>query len=216
MKLNNPFPGTILSKYPTGNIYQFFGENPELYAAAVPGLHGHNGIDVIPSDGKAGHPLVAAANGKIVAIKDTPTGYGKHIRIVTDPDEVGKQYELVYGHCESISVTLNQRILRGDEIGSVGNTGFVISGNTPYWGNAPAGKGVHLHFGIRPLSPKGATWNTQYPGGDCYIIDNYPGLYLGSIDPMPFLVDKQALIISIMQRLVELYKQYIAAKLKGR
>lgn len=216
MKLTNPFPGTILSKYPAGNIYQFFGENPELYAAAVPGLHGHNGIDIIPSDGLAGHPLVAAADGKIVAVKDTPNGYGEHVQMVTDPDETGKQYELVYGHCKDIYVTQNQIVKAGDVIASVGNTGFVISGGTPYWDNAPAGKGVHLHFGVHPLSPKGAYWNIQFPNGDCYIIDNYPGLYLGAIDPIPFLVDKRGLIISILQRLVVLYKQLIAAKLKGR
>ena len=41
-----------------------------------------------------------------------------------------------------------QRVKQGDFIGYGGYTGFVVSGTTEYWGNAPAGKGTHLHFGV--------------------------------------------------------------------
>ena len=121
MKFTNPMPGTVLAKYPAGNIYQFFAENPKLYSQAVPGLQGHNGIDIIPKSGQAGDPLAAVANGKVVTVKNNPDGYGREIRIVTDADEIGKQYEVVYGHCETTAVSLNQRVTRGDLIGTCGN-----------------------------------------------------------------------------------------------
>ena len=36
----------------------------------------------------------------------------------------------------------------GQAIGLEGNTGFVVSGKTAYWGDAPNQIGTHLHFGV--------------------------------------------------------------------
>jgi len=219
MKLNNPFPAASLARYPQGQLYQGFRENVALYRASTALMEGHNGIDIVPPDGKEGHPLVAAANGTVVECTPpdlgNPRGYGGVVRIVTDLDENGKQYELIYGHCDSVVDQLGKRVLRGDKIATVGNTGHVISGNTPYWGTAPAGKGVHLHFGMRELLPAGNTWNTQYADGSKYIIKDYNNGVGGCVDPLPFLMSTQETIIMLQRQLISLLQKLIAAY-KGR
>lgn len=71
-----------------------------------------------------------------------------------------------------------QRVVQGQLLGYEGNTGFVISGGTQYWGDAPAGKGTHLHFGLYELVNDGLRWAIR---------DNGP--MKGSIDPLPYISD---------------------------
>ena len=143
-KLYNPVKNARLLRYPYGNVYQLFGENVELYKKAI-NTNGHNGIDIVATQGTP----ILASKGTVVDAWDSPPGYGKHIRIMTEPDGNGNFFELVYAHLESILVKKGDKVQDGQQIGTMGNTGFVISGGTPYWGNAPAGKGVHLHWGVR-------------------------------------------------------------------
>jgi murein DD-endopeptidase MepM/ murein hydrolase activator NlpD len=180
-KLFNPVQNARLLRYPYGQIYQMFGENPALYKPF--GFEGHNGIDIVSTQGT---PILATA-GKIVDVKNTPEGYGRHIRLLTPADENGTFYELVFGHLDSVSAVIGESVISGQEIGKMGNSGFVISGNTPYWGNAPAGKGVHLHFGVRECSLNKTDYEVGYSLGDsAYIKNGYNG-YAGYIDPMKFL-----------------------------
>lgn len=58
----------------------------------------------------------------------------------------------VYCHLDEIAVEPGQVVKQGDLLGYEGNTGFVVSGGTQYWGDAPAGKGVHLHFGLYDMN----------------------------------------------------------------
>lgn len=180
--IHNPAEGAKLLKYPRGHIYQLFGENVELYRAAI-GTEGHNGIDIAMEEGT---PILATA-GEVCETKTDPGGYGRHIRIITDKDENGKFYELTYGHLRDVGVSVGTRVSDGQSIGTMGNTGFVISGNTPYWGNAPAGRGVHLHFGARECSETNTGWMTQYSTGRIVYIKNYQNGFKGSVDPLPLL-----------------------------
>ena len=179
--LKNPVQGAIQLKYPLGNIYQLFGENVALYMRAI-GSMGHNGLDYV----KGFRTPILASEGKIINIKNDPSGYGRNVRILTDPDENGDCFLLAYGHLDEINPNLKigDRVKDNQEIGKMGNTGFVISGNTPYWGNAPAGKGVHLHFGTRACTTKRTPWIlSQY---NIYVKDNDNGLH-GYVDPMKYL-----------------------------
>ena len=117
----NPAKGSKLFSYPQGHIYQGFGENPALYAFLEIG--GHNGIDIAM---KEGTPIIASS-GIVCEVKNTPEGYGKHVRILTDPDNNGDFLELTFGHLKDIYVPLGMRVKDGDIIGTMGNTGFVIS-----------------------------------------------------------------------------------------
>lgn len=181
-KIQNPVKGARLLKYPVGNIYQFFGENIELYRKAI-GTEGHNGIDIVSAFRT---PILATA-GKIVEVKNDSSGYGKWIRLLTPPDVNGDFLELTYGHLDETLVNLGEEVKDGQEIGKMGNTGFVISGNTPYWGNAPAGKGVHLHFGARECSVINTGWQSVYASGDKVYIKNYQNGFKGSVNPLKFI-----------------------------
>ncbi len=181
MKLTNPLKNSILLGYPKGNIYQGYGENVALYLAAV-GAKGHPGIDVAMPEGT---PVLASHDGTVIEIKDTPTGYGKHIRLVSPQLPDGTYYYTVYGHLGDIFIKVGQEVKAGDVMGSESNTGFVISGGNQYWGNAPSGKGVHLHFGLRILKDAEAGHQESYRGKS-YSIINYENGLFGYIDPMPF------------------------------
>jgi len=190
--LFNPVKGARLIKYPWGNVFQLFGENVELYKKAI-GTNGHNGVDLV----SAFRTPILASTGMVVDFWDSPSGYGKHIKIMTEPNNNGNFYELVYGHLDEINPTLKKgdKVLDGQLIGYMGNTGFVISGNTPFWGNAPAGKGVHLHFGVRDCTlaqSENAVFNDVLK-----ITVGYPtytnGMF-GYRDPMALLEADTALI----------------------
>src|SRR3990167_2607321 len=188
MKLTNPLKGSILKEYPQGNIYQFFGENVALYQAAI-GTNGHTGIDIAMPEGT---PVLASHNGTVVEVKNTPNGYGRHIRLLSSKiDNV--YYLTVYGHLGDIFVKVGQEVKAGQKIALESNTGFVISGGNPYWGNAPSGKGVHLHFDIALLSEPVAGYQISYLGKG-YSILNYNNGFFGRIDPMPFFTNMLKLV----------------------
>ena len=130
----------ILKNYPQGHITQWFGENPSLYAWL--GLKGHNGIDIVAPYGT---PIFAFKGGKVVNVEFQDGGYGGQVRIMDD------DYEYIYAHLSKIDTKIGYRVNEGDKIGEMGNTGFVVSGATPFWKYNPYA-GTHLHFGIRPFS----------------------------------------------------------------
>ena len=182
--LRNPVKGAILLNYPTGNIYQIFGVNVELYRKAI-GTEGHNGVDIV-KEFRA--PILASA-GKVVERKDDPSGYGRWVRLLTEPDENGDFLELTYGHLDGIYANIQKGFKVEDDqiIGLMGNTGFVISGNTPYWGNAPAGKGVHLHFGVRECSTKNTGHRVVYASGDSAYVKDYNNGLKGATNPLKYI-----------------------------
>jgi peptidoglycan hydrolase-like protein with peptidoglycan-binding domain len=177
-KLKNPIIDFKAANYPRGSVTQWFAENPELYSRAVcvgtQCLKGHNGIDIVAPHGT---PIMAVAGGRVVEVKNVATGYGKHIRILNDTDE------WVYGHLHRIDVVIGQQVAGGQQIGLMGNTGFVVSGDTPYWKSNPYA-GTHLHLGRRPVTkigPDGVTTNVGYPDGSRGFITDYDNGYFGFV-----------------------------------
>jgi Peptidase family M23 len=88
---------------------------------------GHHGIDVFAFRGA---PLVAVADGTIVAVGRPSRTSGLRVRL---RDDCGWEY--YYGHLDSASVSVGQRVARGTVLGAMGNTGT---------------SGVHLHFNVSP------------------------------------------------------------------
>ncbi|MBQ4466332.1 MAG: peptidoglycan DD-metalloendopeptidase family protein [Oscillospiraceae bacterium] len=100
----------------------------------------HKGIDIAQNQGAA---VVASKSGTVIRAVNTCThnygkssnccgnGYGNHVIIMHDDGT----YSTLYGHMESITVSLNQYVNKGDTIGYVGSTGWST--------------GFHLHFEIR-------------------------------------------------------------------
>ena len=179
--MHTPFNGFKKASYPTGSITQYFGENHDLYSTSVcygtECLQGHNGIDLVSSWGT---PIFCVEEGVVVEAKEETTGYGKDVRVVNF--DTGNEW--TYGHLSRIDCTIGVKISQGDQIGLMGNTGFVISGNTPFWKVTPQSPypGTHLHLQLRKVSKPGATWNTVYPSGDRAVIQNYTNGFFGAID----------------------------------
>ncbi len=86
----------------------------------------HEGIDI---KAPLGQPVYAGAAGKVV-FTGIDGGYGKVIKI-----EHPGGYQTVYAHLDKISVKEEQQVEKGDQIGTVGNTGISA---TP-----------HLHYEVR-------------------------------------------------------------------
>ena len=193
--ITNPSPKSVLKKYPDGSIFQGFGENVLDYTP-IGYTGGHPGWDILAYQGA---PLVACADSYVQRIESDPKRLGGLAVVLCD-----NSYLYGYGHLDAIKCVLGQKVKAGDVIGTMGNTGFVISGGTKYWGNAPAGKGVHCHFGITPVVMNNGTPNIINAG-------NGTG---GAIDPTPFFADSiKAEIpdpkISLLQKVVELLRALI-------
>jgi murein DD-endopeptidase MepM/ murein hydrolase activator NlpD len=92
------------------------------------GIRLHEGIDI---RAKRGTPVVAAQSGFV-----TQTGTNNLGGKVVFVSAMQSPYSLYYAHLDSQMVSSGQRVVRGDTLGMVGNTGNAIT-------TAP-----HLHFGI--------------------------------------------------------------------
>jgi murein DD-endopeptidase MepM/ murein hydrolase activator NlpD len=116
------------------NLSQKFGENPSIYKKW--GYKGHFGIDILAPHGT---PVLACDAGKVTRAGYT-AGNGNFIEIEHD---WGKS---LYLHFKNEPINkLGAKIKKGEEIGKVGNTGYVIPAPTPK--NPLAG--THLHFSIK-------------------------------------------------------------------
>lgn len=168
--------------YPYGSVTQYYGENIELYKSAV-GLNGHNGIDIVDTWGT---PLYAVEDGIVADVKNDSTGYGMHIRIFSK--DIKREWS--YGHCSAVKCNIGDTVKAGDVIATMGNTGFVVSGDTPYWGTNPSKgtshPGTHLHLGLRLIKEYKKGWS--YGGSDIKIkVLNYDNGKKGAVDPLPYL-----------------------------
>ncbi len=95
----------------------------------------HEGYDIAA---RTGTPIYATADG-VVSKSETVPGYGKLVVI-----EHGYGYRTYYGHNSKNLVRAGQRVVRGQQIAKVGNTG--------------RSTGSHVHYEIRrngvPVNPK--------------------------------------------------------------
>ena len=87
----------------------------------------HNGIDLIGA--KIGDPVRAFADGMVVTSKHDPTA-GNMVRL-----DHGQNVHTRYLHLHSLNVRAGQRVTKGQQIGTYGNTGNST--------------GPHLHFEVR-------------------------------------------------------------------
>jgi len=99
-----------------------------------------------------GTPIHAIANGKVIKTSTQSTGFGHHVVIehpnVPDPDNPGTLTTLysAYSHMDRVDVMEGQNVLKGQIVGTSGNTG---TSTTP-----------HLHFQI---DREEAPWHPYWP-----------------------------------------------------
>ncbi len=137
IQLRNPATGAVIKNitqqvsWPlVGDITLEFGESDLPYQPF------HNGIDIA---GNIGDPVTAFMDGKVLYAGEINWGYGKHIII-----DNGNNVNSIYAHLNTIDVTKGDEVHEGDQIGTVGKTG---------WATGP-----HLHFQINvygiPVNPR--------------------------------------------------------------
>jgi LysM repeat protein len=93
------------------------------------GIHGYNGVDLAAG---AGTPILAAAAGEVIVAKSAGWngGYGNYVVI-----KHANGAQTLYAHNSSNAVAAGDRVVQGEVIGYVGNTG--------------RSTGNHLHFEVR-------------------------------------------------------------------
>ena len=109
-------------------ITQPFG--PSTFALEPPlgpYAHFHTGIDLAAA---LGTPVLAAADGVVVAVGHTSYGYGNYVIVAH-----GGGIATLYGHLLQTSVNAGERVARGQLVGLEGATG---------WATGP-----HVHFELR-------------------------------------------------------------------
>jgi len=119
------------SVWPTvGSITSRFGRRVDPFSRSTGGddpfFAHHSGIDI--SNG-IGTPIQATADGEVTYI-GWLGNYGQTVTIRHTPD-----IETVYGHLHRVYVRLGQKVVRGQQIGTMGETGRAT--------------GPHLHYEIR-------------------------------------------------------------------
>jgi murein DD-endopeptidase MepM/ murein hydrolase activator NlpD len=122
-------PPLVLSWPMTGaRITQPFGpSNVILEPPLGPYPHFHTGIDLAAP---IGTPVMAAADGIVVAVAHTTVGYGNYVMIAH-----GGGIVTLYAHLLETDVSEGDRVARGKKIGLEGSTGLST--------------GPHLHFEVR-------------------------------------------------------------------
>jgi murein DD-endopeptidase MepM/ murein hydrolase activator NlpD len=87
----------------------------------------HQGMDF---SAKTGTEIYATGDGVVSKVSKSLRGYGYHIII-----DHGYGYETLYGHMSEFNVRNGEKVIRGQIIGYVGNTG--------------KSKGPHVHYEVR-------------------------------------------------------------------
>lgn len=127
--LGKPIAGLRLS-YPLSHFTITQGFGPTTFALEPPFgpyRHFHTGIDL---SAPLGSPVMAAADGVVVAVGHDPIGYGNYIVIAH-----GAGIATLYGHLLATNVNVGQVVGHGQVIGLEGSTGYST--------------GPHVHFELR-------------------------------------------------------------------
>jgi murein DD-endopeptidase MepM/ murein hydrolase activator NlpD len=113
------FPGQFPEVYYPAQSYSCSGRNPGFNwpeSGTITSVFGsHNGIDIATT---IGTHLAAAQAGWVVYAAWTSDGLGNAVYI-----DHGNGFVTVYGHMQSIAVSVGQRVSKGQYIGNEGSTG---------------------------------------------------------------------------------------------
>jgi murein DD-endopeptidase MepM/ murein hydrolase activator NlpD len=107
-----------------GHISMYFGQNENPFTGQY---YIHKGIDI--STYRQGDPIVATADGQVVAVDYDAGGFGNNVII-----RHKHGFYTRYGHMLSFRVHAGQRVQQGEIIGYIGNTGLST--------------GPHLHYEV--------------------------------------------------------------------
>lgn len=103
--------------------------NPAPAGRLSQGIHGWNGVDIAAAHGSA---VNAAAGGTVIVSRASGWngGYGNYVVV-----DHGNGVQTLYAHMSTNAVSVGETVARGQNIGTIGNTG--------------QSTGYHLHFEVR-------------------------------------------------------------------
>jgi murein DD-endopeptidase MepM/ murein hydrolase activator NlpD len=171
-----PLPvGTFVLTSPFGNRTSPFTNTVDFHA----------GIDLAAREGT---PVLAAGNGRVVFSGRFPLSrnvrwwrYGNVVVLAH-----GDRYLTIYAHLEEISVRRGAQVDRGEQVGTVGNTG---------WSTSP-----HLHYEVRgrgeteeeptPVDPRIYILNYQWTGHEDLLVRGRSAP-APAFDPLPSRVTRR-------------------------
>jgi murein DD-endopeptidase MepM/ murein hydrolase activator NlpD len=124
--------GVLLTETPSiwpirggiGHISMSFGQNENPFTGQY---YIHKGIDL--STYRQGDPIVATADGQVVAVENDQGGFGNNVII-----RHKHGFYTRYAHMLSFRVSTGQKVQQGEIIGYIGNTGLST--------------GPHLHYEV--------------------------------------------------------------------
>lgn len=142
----------------------------------------HAGIDLAAREGT---PVVAAGSGRVVFAGRFPlrrnVRWWRYGNVVVLNHHGG--YLTIYAHLQDIQVRRGQQLSRGEQLGTVGNTG---------WSTSP-----HLHYEVRvmreentdaqPVDPRIYILNYQWKGHEALLVQGRTAPAM-AFDPLPALV----------------------------
>ncbi|GHV88053.1 peptidase M23 [Spirochaetia bacterium] len=105
-----------------GHVSMYFGQNENPFTGQY---YIHRGVDL--STYRSGDPIVATADGQIVALDYDAGGFGNYVII-----KHKHGFYTRYGHMLSFRVTKGQRVQQGEVIGYIGNTGLSTGPHVHY------------------------------------------------------------------------------------
>lgn len=123
---DSDFVGTDIFLWPlsiNGTITSRFGTRVDPISGVV---KTHGGTDIAAPEET---PILAAADGTVVAATYNAGGYGFYVKIMHNG-----AYSTLYGHCSALLVSAGQTVKQGQVIAKVGSTGYST--------------GPHLHFEV--------------------------------------------------------------------
>lgn len=139
VEIHDPANGSIIETIEEPRIWPITGPVSLEFGKTSPYQLFHTGIDIASPTHEVGDPVGAFMKGTVIYAGETSTGFGKHVEI-----DHGHHIVTIYGHLDSIAVTVDQEIEMGTVLGTRGNTG---------WSTGP-----HLHFQINvfgiPVNPR--------------------------------------------------------------
>lgn len=138
--IHDPLTGGIVDTITDPRVWPVSGPvSLEFGQIDLPYQPFHTGIDIASPDHKVGDPVVAFMAGTVTYAASIDWGYGTHVEI-----DNGNHVSSIYGHLNSLAVTVGQHVDSGTIIGTRGTTG---------WSTGP-----HLHFEVRvfglPVNPR--------------------------------------------------------------
>lgn len=121
--------GAVLGTGNTSNASSGSFANPAPSGRLSQGIHGWNGVDLAAPQGSA---INAAAAGTVIIsrVGGWNGGYGNYIVI-----DHGNGVQTLYSHNSTNTVSVGDTVVRGQNIGTIGNTG--------------QSTGYHVHFEVR-------------------------------------------------------------------